>query len=327
MSRKRSRYANWADPLYWTTQAWNWQATQNWYRELLAIAINRYHWLNLPDGVDVRFLETELITKGVASISWPDGLPGGAVAFAMQAVTKSPPDINGNYAKWESLGLNGKKWDTTRGVNGVLVYDSWTRLPQIDVIQFYAAELANIQRTMQTIRQHMRQPVIITAPKEQAQQINALQAQVANGAPYILTSDGFTQVDTQVLPTASGQESMQLEACRENLESTLKYVLNMLGISQTPIKYERQTATEIAQTDKTTEMIMLDGLDARRQAARELSELIGVEIKVVRNSDYETNSFDFEHDIMAALSTAAAPNLMSAAGKSEEGEPEDVQQR
>lgn len=278
----------------------------------MAIAINRWKWVGLPDGVDVRFLETQLLTTGVATVSWPEGLNPDSAAFAMQAVLKSPPDINGNYAAWESLGLNGTRWDTKRGVNGAIVWDSWTRMPQIDMIQFYAAEIASIQRTMQTVMQHMRQPVIISAPREQAQQISAFQTQIANGTPYmVVSSDGFADVETKVLPTASGQEAAQLDSLRENMESVFKFALNALGISITPIKGERQTMEEIDQTDKPTVMIMLDGLDARRQAAAELSRIIGREITVVWNSDYITDTWNMEHNLRSVLSNPAAPNMVS----------------
>ncbi len=285
---------NWADPLVWTTAAWNQAAFNFFSQQLCAIAMARYRWIDLPEKVDVRFLEWCLLWNGCATITAPPGLPMDN-AFAMQAVLGTPNGNDEQY-RWRAFGTNGPEWPVTRD-NGVVVYDSQTRIGKWPGLQLIAAECANVLRTKQTVRQHMRQPVLITAPREQAQQLHNLTSQIANGDPYVLAYDRFTADYTaQVMPVSSGREDMELTAVQGDLKDVWNLGLAYLGIGVAERKAERQSVSEIRQTDEPTSMMALDGLICRRKACDQLNALTGGHATVMWNQDIESDTFNAVND-------------------------------
>lgn len=297
-------YPNWVKPLYWTTEAWNLSAFNFFLNELCSIAVNRFKWVNLPPEVDSWFLEQTLFYCGQATISAPKDMPM-LNAYAMQAVTKGNPDANYNFPQWEARGYNGLQWDCTPD-NGVLIYDNSFRTPIVDKLQFIAAECANIMRTKQTIRQHMRQPVIIQAPNEMKQQLSNLTSQIANGQPYIITYNGFNgNVDTSLLNVTSGNEDRNLPALQADLKDIWNMGLAYLGITTGEKKMERQSVPEIQQEGNPTSLMALNSLDMRRRACEKLNKLTGLNTTVVWNTDIESDNFNVANNLATILS---APN-------------------
>lgn len=301
-------YANRANGVYWTTQAWNDAAYAFFYRQLEGIAMNRFRWLGLPEKVDVRFLEYTLLYNGVATISYPRGLKPSN-AFAMQAVLEGSYDGNMEYTKWRAQGVNGKGWecDTT---NGVIVWDSVTRQPLMPQLQFIASECANIMRTKQTVRQHMRQPVMITAPREMSQQLHNLTAQIGSGEPYILAYDRFgSDVNVETLDVSSGREDMQLPALQGDLKDVWNMGLALLGVNVSERKAERQSVSEIQQGDEPTDLAALNALQARRTACEHLNKLTGGDAYVVWNKDVESATFNAANNLEVQMNAGGASGV------------------
>lgn len=299
---------NTANPVPWTSEAWNRQAFNYFFQQLLEIALARFRWVDLPPKVDERFLEYTLLWNGVATISWPRDLPPQN-AFAMQAVLSAP---NGNLEQthWRAQGANGGSWDADT-TNGVIVWGSQTRLPLIPQLQFVASECANIVRTKQTVRQHMRQPVLITAPREMSQQLHNLMAATANGEPYVLGYDRFaTDIQTEVLPVASGAEAQQLPALQSDLKDVWNLGLATLGINVAERKQERQSVAEIRQADEPSTMLSLSPLLARRAACAQLNELTGGTTDVYWNQDIESDTFNALNNIDTQLQSMQGGALL-----------------
>lgn len=299
---------NWASPVYWTSAAWNQTASDFFYYQLCAIAMARYRWVNLPPKVDERFLEYTLLRMGCATITFPEGLsPNNAFAMIPQLGT---PNGNDEQYQWRAVGSLGRGWPVTRA-NGVMVWDSQLRIPKLGYLRFIASECGNIMRTKQTVRQHMRQPVLITAPREQAQQLHNLESQIANGEPYILAYDQFRQdVNASVLPVASQHEDTELVALESDLKDVWNLALAYLGIGVAERKSERQSVLEIQQTEKPMTLAALDGLVTRRKACEELNKLTGGAADVFWNQDFESDTFNALNNLQTQLQQPASVGLL-----------------
>lgn len=301
---------NTANPVMWTSEAWNQNAYQLFMRQLTEIALARFRWVDLPPKVDVRFLELTLLCNGVATLSWPAGL-APENAFAMQAVLLK---YNGNleYTRWRAQGVNGKGWSADTS-NGVVVWDSLSRQPIIPSLQMVAAECANVLRTKQTVRQHMRQPVMITAPREMSQQLHNVMTAAANGEPYILGYDRFaTDVQAQVMPLASGGEAQQLPALQGDLKDVWNIGLSVLGVNVSERKQERQSVPEIQQNDEPSTLTGLSALMARRTACEQLNKLTGGSAAVYWNQDIETDSFNAANNLVTLLQAPQGDAILGA---------------
>ena len=62
--------------LYWQTGDYNSRLFWTFRAQIMALALNRYKWINLPPTCDERYLEMILLTQGLASIAFPRKQPG-----------------------------------------------------------------------------------------------------------------------------------------------------------------------------------------------------------------------------------------------------------
>lgn len=295
-----ARAKNWVSPQYWQSAAYNQELFDFFFAQLKTLAMARFRWVNLPPKVNTRFLEWCLLEQGMATITWPDGLmPENA--FAMQAVTKSGPDANYDYPRWQALGVNGIKWDVRAHVNGVIVWDSALRVPSLGRLKICASEMCSIMRTKQLVRMHMRVPVVMRGPREMKQQMQQMWAQVADGEPCVITFNDFRNVDTSVLPIASGREDMELRELQDDMANQWNIALRYLGIDASPRKMERQTSEEIEQAGEPTSLLAKSALDVRREACRQLNDLTGGDAYCYWNQDVESDTYNMIHDAKAMM--------------------------
>lgn len=293
-----SKRKNWANPNYWQTADYNWSLFEFFFGQLQTLSMARFRWEGLPPKVDARYLEWCLLTQGMATISWPDGFrPENA--FAMQAVTKSGPDANYNYPKWQALGQNGLTWDVRAHVNGVMVWDSMLRVPSYSALKICAREMCDCVRTKQMIRMHMRAPVVYKGPRTMEQQMKSFSAQVADGEPFVITFPEFSNVETSTLPVATGHEDMFLRAMQDDMSNAWNVALRYLGIAAAPRKTERQTSEEIEQAGEPTSLQALSALSARRAACDELNAFTGGNAQVYWNQDVESDTYNMINDAEA----------------------------
>lgn len=293
MSRKRR---NWADPNWWESAEFHALTQDFYFQQLQTLAMSRFRWVGLPPMVDVRFLEWTLLTQGQATISWPLGLrPQNA--FAMQAVIASGPDANYNYPKWRSRGVNGKQWDTT-AKNGVFVWDNPLRRNIVPSLSLIAYQMANVSRSMDVTRLHLRHPFVLRGPRSMAQQMKSMYSQISDGEPaLILYNDSGMPVDIDVLKASTGREDFELQALQDNLNNLWQQAMRFLGIQSMPFKAARQTSEEVTQGSQSADLMAMGPLDCRRRACDTLNEITGGHATVVFNRDVESSTFQFLNDL------------------------------
>ena len=112
--------------MYWQSPTYTNRIFMAYQREIIALAANRYKWHNLPEGVEERILELELVLAGSVSIAYPRKLATGF--FATRYMANSQPNINGDIVKWVCIGANGSQFAADRK-SGIIVYDNRERIP------------------------------------------------------------------------------------------------------------------------------------------------------------------------------------------------------
>lgn len=281
--------------MYWSTAAYNGAMYSMFRQQIITIAMTRFQWVNLPRGCDERYLEWTLLTQGMATIAFPTKQPG--VFYSTQCVTQSPPNVYDDFTKWNSIGNGGWKFPVT-GSNGVIVWDNNLRVPLLPWIDVYAKELADIMRTQQINRLHVKTPVIITGPQEKRVDMNNLYKAIAQGEPAIIGTDGLSSVDVNVMNTGVAYLGSELN---EALQNTWNSVYRMLGIPNIPFKAERQIEDEVTSQTMPSQIMSLGSLEARRRACDKLNNRFGKyldkPIDVVMRADLETQNYRELHSL------------------------------
>lgn len=278
------------EPLYWQTADYQNQLLIQYREQIKALAISRYRWIGLPDNIDQRYLETTLLYQGQASIAKPHKRNR---LYATQCAYQGILDINDNPVRWQCLSNQRHRFhaDVT---SGVFIFDNLLRINMTKWIELQARELLDIQQTMQINRLHQKVPYIITGPQEKKQDMLNLYRMIATGEPAIIANDSINLIKIDVLDVKQPYIGEELEAAWRNQWNN---IYTMLGIKNLPFKAERQVADEIEDQSHPTQLAFMNGLITRRQAAKRLNKLFGLNVKVVERNDEMTHNYNLLHDL------------------------------
>lgn len=276
MSRNRNRNRNrnqndnnglkWPTDQYWGSADYNERLFRMFRDQITSLAITRFKWVNLPDHCDERYLEYTLLTQGQATIAFPRRRKGRF--FSTQAVYSVGPNLYDNPVKWQSYGNNGFKFNVTKA-NGVWIWENRLRIPITDNINIWARELVDIMRTKQINRLHQKLPYFLTGPATKEFDMQQLIKQIAGGEPYILGTQGLSEIQAQVLKTDVPYIGSDLHAEYLNIWNE---IYKMLGINNLPFKVERQIEDEVESQNEPADLMALNPLECRREACKKLND-------------------------------------------------------
>lgn len=292
MSRKKK--GNYYRDDYWQSAGYNQQLFTIYRAQLMALALARFKWVNLPETCDALYLERTLLTEGYATIAKPKNKP---YFYSTKAVLSGYQSVYEQPTSWRSIGVNGWSFNVTPA-NGCLVYDNLVGTPTIVQLNHYARELTDITRTTQVNRANQKTPYIITAPQTKKLDVINLVKQIFGGEPAVLGLNSFTDIDVSVLNLEVEYLEPQLQ---EAFLNVWQQAYTALGIPYMPFKSERQIEDEVHSVTAPATLLSLNPLEARRYGLKKLNArhecFFDKPIEVVWNYDIVTNNYNAEHDM------------------------------
>lgn len=293
---KKQRYPNTSE-VYWQSAAYNERVYYGIRNIIENIALARFRWVNLPDTCDARYLERTLYWHGIATIAAPSKDAAELNKFlSLQCIMQGGPNIYGNPSKWLCMGDNGSQFKANPRT-GYYCYDNMTRKPLTPLLDIYARELADIIRTQQIDRMHLKTPYILKAPRGMELTVLNVLKQLLGGEPAIVGNDALSNVDIDVVDMKTEFHGQQLTAAEANVWNK---IYTALGIANLTFKAERQIEDEVRAFKAPTDLMALAPLECRRVMCERLNERFGLNIGVVWNVDFESNNFNATHDIDTA---------------------------
>lgn len=287
MSKRNRKQSGFYGDNYWQNASWNKRQFEAYRQWIMALAINRCKWLNLPPTCDERYLEWTLMRNGVASIAHPKNMPG--VFFSTMANLDGHWNVYDTPTHWQSIGNNGWRFNASPKT-GVLVYDNRLRMPYWNQIEFFARRLAALDRVEDINMQQQRTPYLITAPREAKNDAVQIYKQIQGGEPAILAKPDLSSVNIEAINTQVPYLGKELSEKKLTLWDE---VYNFLGISHVGQKSERLTSEEVSASNEPSNIMALDVLNARREAANKLNKQFGLDIHVVWRKDNESDVYNF----------------------------------
>lgn len=290
MSKKNRKPSGFYGDNYWQSADWNQRSFLAYRQWILSMAVNRYKWLNLPETCDERYLEFTLLRNGVASIAYPKKMPG--VFFSTMTNLDGRWNIYDTPCHWQSIGNNGWNFNASPKT-GVLVYENRLRMPPWQQIEYFARRLAALDRVEDINMQQQRTPYLITAPREQVNDAKQMYKQIAGGEPAILGKSNLSAINIDVVNTGVPYLGGELS---EKKLALWDEIYSFLGISHVGQKSERLTSEEVSASNEPANLMALDGLTARREAANTLNTRFGLDVHVVWRKDNESDIYNYSRN-------------------------------
>lgn len=278
-------------------------------RVLTELCANRFEWTGLPESVNVRFLELNLLWRGLA-VFYKDR--DTDQFFAVQGSGAGNTNFMDEHVSFSIIGPD-QQTKTLSAVPGRLrgpgntdlgrkepqcvpIYPNYMREPDLDIIYLYAGKLAKIDRSIEITADNMRKSKYINAPEnERLSWLNIIK-QIGEGVDGIFGTQGMDMSQIQVLDL--GVDPLTLPNLQIGKSKLWNECMGLLGINNAnQDKKERLVAAEVGANDEQVQATRNIALNARQQACEQINRLwpeldVWVDFKADPAGELETQSDD-----------------------------------
>lgn len=257
----------------WESALLNNRTYLQYYYRLLELAINMYEWKNLPPTVDERFLELTLFSDGMA-VFFRDEILGD---LCLQCMIGGNPDVYRIPIERTAYATNGyqARLDAT---NSVIIFNNYTHTNSMLDVEMYARRLYEIERTIDVNVKAQKTPLIIRATENQRLTIKNLYMQYDGNEPFIFGDNNLDMDGIKVIKTDAPYVADKLNILKRQIWNE---ALTYLGIENSNTeKKERLVSDEVTTNLGGVEAQRFCRLNARRQAAKQINDMFGLNITV-----------------------------------------------
>ena len=243
------------------------------------LALNRYKWENLPNGIESRYIEQMLYDNGeCAMFDHPDlGL------CVLRSSSRENLNIYGEPTKLTVTGFNEHR--TVMMDECVRILNNDLGLPTLEHIVYYARRMAEIDDIiMQNLRQQ-RVPYLFATDENNALSMKTLYNRIYQGEPAIFIDKEMLKGEPEnimVIPTIAPYLVDKLQIQKQEMEREL---LTFLGINNTLEKKERLIVDETNSNNQFIKMASDIGFKQRQLACQQMNEMFGLNIRVIETQD------------------------------------------
>lgn len=276
------------------SQLGNFKTYEMYKRQLLTLAENVFEFTNLPDFIDVSYLNKQLLRKGCIAF-FKDEVMG---VLALPFTSIGTLDVYGRPNTIQVISMNGYT-RTLKRDEFVIMYDNNGRYPLwLDILQ-YAERLALDTRTIDINIAQQKTPRIWKTKQEKEQSLKAMINNVDSFENLVATYEDLDLDDIQIVlePAPFVADKIDMHKDKDWNE-----FLRLIGISNLSYqKKERNIKDEIYAMQGGTIASRYSRFEPRQRAVEEINKKFDTNIEVryydgIPTSEKEIVEDDFEDE-------------------------------
>lgn len=276
------------------SQLGNFKTYEMYKRQLLTLAENVFEFTNLPDFIDVSYLNKQLLRKGCVAF-FKDEVMG---VLALPFTSIGTLDVYGRPNTIQVISMNGYTRVLKRD-EFVIMYDNNGRYPLwLDILQ-YAERLALDTRTIDINIAQQKTPRIWKTKQEKEQSLKTMINNVDSFENLVATYEDLDLDDIQIVlePAPFVADKIDMHKDKDWNE-----FLRLIGISNLSYqKKERNIKDEIYAMQGGTIASRYSRFEPRQRAVEEINKKFGTNIEVkyydgIPTSEKEIFEDDFEDE-------------------------------
>ena len=258
-----------------------------YFDRLMELSMVMFDWKNVPDTIDVRFLELTLFRNGCAiffkdeDLDLVEGQKGSFLALP-----------SANYGKFNVYNVpmdrrayasNGYQKNLTNK-DSVIIYNNYLRTNSRLMVEMFAKRLYNIDRAVDTNTNAQKTPILLLCDENERLTYINMYKEYDGNAPVIkgtkgMDLNGFTVLKTDAPYVADKLYQLKTEIWNE--------ALTYLGISNVNTsKKERLLTDEVIRNMGGTIASRYSRLEMRRQACEKINQMFGLDMWCDYREDY-----------------------------------------
>lgn len=241
--------------------------------ELIGIAIARFEWLNVPETVNIRYLETSLLTNGLC-VFFKDDVLG---YIALPCMNNGVLNIYNEPLERIAYANNGYQKHLNE-TNSVLIYDNTTRTSMLPYLEYQSKRLMNIDRTIDTNVNVQKTPYLLSCTENERLTMLNMYKELEGNAPIIKGTDNLNADALKVFNTNAPYVADKLLILKDKIWGN---TLANLGVDNMEVeKKERMLTNEVTALQGKTLASRWSYLSERERACEHINKMFGLNMEV-----------------------------------------------
>lgn len=264
---------------FWESGVHNKEGYIQYYNRLVELSISMFDWQNVPDAIDVRFLELALFRDGMAVFFRDDDLDNYLTLRCMiggKLDVYQIPTIRRAYA---SNGYNKKLCET----DSVIIFNNMLHTNSMLDVEIFARRLYELDQIIEINARAQKTPVLISCDETQRLTLKNLYMQYDGNVPVIY---GDKNLNPNVLRAISTGAPYVADKIYQLKTQIWNEALTYLGISNTNVtKRERLITDEVLRNMGGVLASRYSRLNARKQACEQINRMFNLDLNVEYRED------------------------------------------
>lgn len=289
MSRKRGNVNYFDESLFDNSATY-----QQYLNRLAELSVSMFEWKNLPETIDMRYLEMQLFRKGSAVFFEDEVIGYLALGFTPQGGF----DIYGNPVSRRAYSAYNNYSKYLTADNSVVIWNNYLRTNSLPTVVMFAKRLYNLDRIIDVNANAQKTPILIQASEKQRLTLLNVYKEYQGNAPAIF---GDKNLDLNSLTVLKTDAPYIADKIYQLKVQTWNEALTYLGISNISVqKKERLITDEVTRNQGGTIASRYSRLEERRQAAKKINNMFGLNIEVNYREDFQEVPNDNTADTVGA---------------------------
>ena len=269
----------------------NWRTYQMYLREMLTLAENVFEFENLPDFIDVAFLNKKLLRDGSIAFFKDEYLGVIALPYSVMGTL----DIYQRPQKIMAIAPNGSYRRILNPDEYIIMYDNNGRYPLFLDITQYAERIALDTRTIDINILQQRTPRFWKTSSDKERSIRDIINNIDGLENTVLTYEDINIDDIQLVLEPAPYVADKIDIQKEKLWNEF---LRLIGIANMNFqKKERNIKDEVLASQGGTIASRYSRFEPRQKAIKLINEKFGTNINVRYYDGIPTSEKDVINDI------------------------------
>jgi len=262
----------------------------NIYNKYKLMALNRFEWVNLPDGIKSKHIEQYLFEEGKAVFFKDPNMS----FMCLRTNAGGHRNVYGEPLTWWAKGFQYNKEYKADDV--VVIDNNPLRLPTHDFVMMYAYKIAEAERTMDVNMKANKTPFIFTCDDKDVWSFKQIFEKVDGNVPAIYCDKGLNLDSINVLQTGV---KFLCNEIRDHINGVESELLTFLGFNNVNVDKKERLITDEAESNDELIGAFLDLQYHSRLIARDqIRELFGLpDIDVVIRGECKHESEVTPNDV------------------------------
>ena len=269
----------------------NWRTYQMYLREMLTLAENVFEFENLPDFIDVAFLNKKLLRDGSIAFFKDEYLGVIALPYTVMGTL----DIYQRPQKIMAIAPNGSYRRILNPDEYIIMYDNNGRYPLFLDITQYAERIALDTRTIDINILQQRTPRFWKTSSDKERSIRDIINNVDGLENTVLTYEDINIDDIQLVLQPAPYVADKIDIQKEKMWNEF---LRLIGVANMNFqKKERNIKDEVLASQGGTIASRYSRFEPRQKAIKQINEKFGTNINVRYYDGIPTSEKDVIEDI------------------------------